>query len=325
MFVIPIKNLTGVAKIKMRKTQENKLSMYIAVQKVCADNNSVWNGLVACSNAISAFENKISDIVKSRQKQESNNKGIAEDKAEKRNKMVEKAMFVKGAIQAYATATQNNELYENVNYSVTKIKRGADTIARDKALIIFNKATAIATNLADYGINTTVLSELETSINNFTAIMPNPRTAKSAVKAATLEITELFEQTDLILKKQLDKLMIQFKDVNEYFYNTYQNAREIIDFGKGSKTIEVELQPNELKTVQRVINGSVLKNTGKATLIYCADKLPPCDAGDEASIKIHPGEEMVIKIKENFITLRNIDTLEKAQFKVKVTSEVPVK
>lgn len=309
----------------MKKTQENKLSMYLAVQKVCADNSSVWNGVVACVDAVTALQNKISEIVTIRQVQESDTTGIAQDKFSKRELMITNAMFVKGAIQAYATDTNNNELYKNVDYSVTEIKKAADTIARDRALLIYNKGNAIVSSLSGYGVNASVLSSLQSSINDFTGIMVSPRTAKTISKAATLEINELFGETDIILKKRLDKLMIQFKETNETFYNTYVNAREIIDLGKGSKTIEVILNAKEVKTINRVIDGSKLKNTGRTTLLYCGDHLPPCDIGDENAIKIEPEKEIEVKIKANFITVSNLDATEKGSFKVKVTSEAPVR
>jgi hypothetical protein len=309
----------------MKQNQENKLSMYLVVQKVCADNNSVWNGVAACVTAMAELETKINAIVAARQVQENDTKGIAEDKSNRREKMIAKAMFVKGAVQAYATDTSNNELYKSVDYTVTEIRKVPDTIARDRALLIYNKANAIATNLTSYGISAAILTELQNSINDFAGIMASPRTAKSLTKAATLEISELFDEADLIVKRKLDKLMVQFKESNEAFYNTYLNAREIIDLGKGSKTIEVVLNASEVKTINRVINGSILKNTGRTTLIYCGDHLPPCDIGDENARKIEPEEEIEVKIKESFVTLRNYSTSEKGSFKVKVTSEVPVK
>lgn len=309
----------------MKQNQENKLSMYLAVQKVCADNISVWTGVAACVSAIAELETKINAIVSARQIQENDTKGIAEDKISRREKMITNAMFVKGAVQAYATDTSNNELYKSVDYTVTEIRKVPDTIARDRALLIYNKANAIASNLTSYGITAAILTGLQNSINDFVNIMASPRTAKSISKAATLEINELFADADLIVKRKIDKLMLQFKESNEAFYNTYVNAREIIDSGKGSKTIEVILNANEAKTINRVINKSVLKNTGKTTLIYCGDHLPPCDAGDDNAIKLQPEEEIEVKIKESFVTVRNLDVTQKGSFKVKVTSEAPVK
>ena len=299
--------------------------MYLVVQKVCAENTSVWNGVAACVTAIAELETKVNAIVAARQIQENDTKGIAEDKSKRREKMITKAMFVKGAVQAYATDTGNNELYKSVDYTVTEIRKAPDTIARDRALLIYNKANAIVTNLSSYGITAAILTGLQASINDFTEIIASPRTAKSTSKAATLEISELLKDADVIIKKKLDKLMLQFKESNETFYNTYINAREIIDLGKGSKTIEVILNANEVKTINRVINKSVLKNTGKTTLVYCGDHLPPCDAGDENAIKLQPEEEIELKITEHFVTVRNLDATQKGSFKVKVTSEAPVK
>lgn len=308
----------------MNRTLENKLSMYLAVQKVCADNNSVWSGIIACVTAVNNLNSKVLEIVDARQIQESSPSGITLDKAVRRDAMIDSAMFVKGAVQAFATDNGNNELYESVNYSLSEIKRPADTIARDRALLIYNKAVPLVSSLADYGITAAVLTDLQTAITNFTAIMPKPRTAINSIKAATNTIEELFIAADLILKRNVDKFMVQFKATNEAFYNTYLNARQIIDLGKGSKTIEVILNPLQTKTVQRVINGSVLTNTGTTSLIYCADHLPPCDAGDESAVQILAGDSIKIDITERFVTLTNKDAVKKGSFTIKVTSEVPV-
>lgn len=321
---MPIKNLTGVFETIMNQTLENKLSMYLAVQKVCADNNSIWSGIVACATAITDLQNKVNQIVTVRQIQESNPTGITQDKAVRKEIMVNQAMFVKGAVQAYATNNGNNELFESVNYSVSEMKRPADTICRDRALLIYNKANDIVASLSTYGVDATVLSNLQTAINDYAAIIARPRTAKSSIKAATTALNQLFVDTDLIIKRKIDLLMVQFKATNTSFYNTYLNARIIIDLGKGSKTIEVILNALEMKTVQRVINDTILANTGTTKLRYCADHLPPCDAGDESAIIMLPGDSIKIDIKESFITITNIDETLKGSFKVKVTSEVPV-
>ena len=308
----------------MNQTLENKLSMYLAVQKVCADNNSIWSGIVACATAITDLQNKVNEIVTVRQVQESNPTGITQDKQVKREVMIEQAMFVKGAVQAYATNTTNNELFESVNYSVSEMKRPADTICRDRALLIYNKANDIVASLSTYGVDAAVLTSLQTAINDYAAIIARPRNAKNSIKAATTALNQLFSATDLIIKRKIDLLMLQFKATNSSFYNTYLNARIIIDLGKGSKTLEVILNPLEIKTVQRVIHDTVLLNTGTTKLRYCGDHLPPCDAGDESTVIILPGDSIKIDIKESFITITNIDETLKGSFKVKVTSEVPV-
>ncbi|MCW3102533.1 MAG: hypothetical protein JWO09_973 [Bacteroidetes bacterium] len=308
----------------MKRAFENKLSMYLAVQQVCADNNAVWSGVGAVSAAITEFNNTITAITAARQIQENSHTGLTEDKKLKQEAMANVAMVVKGAVQAYATDSRNNELYESVNYSNSAIKKQPDTIARDRALLIYNKAMSVNTVLGNYGVNSTVLTSLQSAITDFEAIMSRPRTAINSVKASTLQISELFANADIVLKRRIDKLMLQFSISSPAFYNTFTNARQIVDSGKGSKTLEAFLNAGEVKTVHRVINGSTLTNTGSTALRYCADRLPPCDAGDESAIIIQPGDSIEVDIKKSYVTLTNTDTASKGSFKVKVTSTVPV-
>ena len=63
----------------MTDKQDNKRSMYIAVQRVCNSNNSIRSGLPAFVNAFINFENAIAGIDAQRQIQEGKTTGITEN------------------------------------------------------------------------------------------------------------------------------------------------------------------------------------------------------------------------------------------------------
>ena len=103
-------------KSKMKDHLENKLSMYLAVQKVCADNTSVWSSLPAYATSFSTFEGKISNIESVRLIQEQDTTGIAVDKSVSKDELVDKAIEVSTSIHAYAVALGNNELLESITF-----------------------------------------------------------------------------------------------------------------------------------------------------------------------------------------------------------------
>lgn len=298
--------------------------MLLTVEQVCDENESVWSGVAACAAAVTALKGITTAIADARQIQENSHTGVTQDKQVKRENMAAMAVIVKGAIQALATDTQNNELYKSVNYSLSSIMQQPNTVSRDRALLIYNKAASVSPQLTDYGIDSAMLDNFHARIADFSGIMSMPRIAISTVKASTTEIGRLFADADLILRRKLDKLMIQFKMSNPAFYNTYLNARQIIDLGKGSRTLTIILQPGESRTIQRVIDGSALHNSGTTALRYCADQLTPCDATAAGQLLLAAGESLDVRLQEACITVTNADALKRGRFKVRVTSTAPV-
>ena len=64
----------------MNGKQENKLSMYYAVQKVCSANNGVWNGLPAFVTAFGDYMTNIGKIEGALEVQETKIKGVTVNK-----------------------------------------------------------------------------------------------------------------------------------------------------------------------------------------------------------------------------------------------------
>ena len=239
----------------MKDNLENKLSMYLAVQKVCADNNSVWSGLPAFATSFSAFESKIGDIESVRLIQEQDTTGIAIDKSVLKDELADKAIEVSTAVHAYATEIGDNELLESINYSRSELLKGRDTELQSKCQIIHDKADAIVGSLGDYGIVAADLTELQGRIDDYSEIIPKPRTAISNKKTATEDLSLHFQEADGLLKDKLDKLIEQFKTSDAEFYTTYFNARLIVDLGRSGSALRGTV--TDSSTGDRVVGATI--------------------------------------------------------------------
>jgi len=69
----------------------------------------------------------------------------------------------------------------------------------------------------------------------FKIAIPKRRVATSTTKVSTVNIREVFNAQDLLLKEQIDVLMQPFKFTQSDFYNAYRNARLIVDYAGRSK------------------------------------------------------------------------------------------
>lgn len=219
----------------MTDVQENKASMYVAVLSVLGEYAAVWGTIPAYVTAHDDFQASVDDIQQTQLIQEGNISGVTQDKTQARDQAIDAALPVASAVFAYASVTDNNALKSLVDYSPSELRRSRDSILANRLQIIHDAANDNIAALPDYGIDAPALADYQTIIDNYASTMQNPRVAISTRAAATQGLVGLFEETDRILKEQLDKLTEQFKTSDPVFYAKYHNARIIIDLGHRSQ------------------------------------------------------------------------------------------
>ena len=74
-----------------------------------------------------------------------------------------------------------------------------------------------------------MITEAETSLDDFKALIGQPRFIRNRAFAAMTLLEELFDTTNDLLKNKLDPLMIRFKFTHTEFYSEYERARTIVD------------------------------------------------------------------------------------------------
>ncbi len=215
----------------MTDKQDNKRSMYIAVQRVCNSNNSIWSGLPAFVRVFGDFETTVANIDAQSQVQEGKTTGITENKQKEEDEMIQITLEIAAAVYAYASLNGDNELRDKVSYSPTHLRRSRDNILKDICQVIHDEANKVITNLTDYGKTPADLTQMQKEIDDYAAILAKPRTAIGTRATATTHLVELFTQGDDILKSRLDKLMLSYQNTEPVFYQTYQNVRNIVDLG----------------------------------------------------------------------------------------------
>lgn len=229
----------------MTDKQENKRSMYLAVQNVCNANNDIWNTMPAFVQAFTDFEALLGHIDTQRQIQEGKTTGITQNKQQEEDEMTQAAIEMAAAVYAYASRTGDNALRARVDYSPSSLRRSRDTALRDICQNIHDAASAIIADLADYGKTPADLDQLQQEINDYAAILANPREAIGTRATATARLVTLFREADDLLKNQLDKLMLTYQNTQATFHNKYKNARIIVDLGKSGGNTENETPPSE--------------------------------------------------------------------------------
>lgn len=213
----------------MNDRQENKLNMYHAVEQILDDNAAIIASVAAFQTATANFKAKIAQIVAADQQKSISLKGIAVDKNVAKRALAQKATGVARLVSAYASATANNILREQVKFSDSALLRKRDDQIAQLCQNIRDAADDNAAALLSYGVTPAMLADLQTAIDDYAARVPAPRAAVSTRATLQTNLAALFKAADDILINQLDDLLPALEAASPDFAETYRNARELID------------------------------------------------------------------------------------------------
>ena len=220
----------------MKKHLEDKLSMALAAQQAMNDNTSLWNGIPAMVTAMNTLGTKIASIKGIRTVQEQDTKGVAIDKESKKEDAINAALPIVGGLKAFANATNNNTLLKKIDYSKSALDKVRDTIAADRLKIVRDEANNNISALAPYNITAAKINTLSAAIAGYELMIPKPRVALNVRKNATDALEILFHDLDAPLKI-MDGLVETLQQAQPAFFQTYSNARKIVDSSSGGSGV----------------------------------------------------------------------------------------
>jgi hypothetical protein len=234
----------------MKIEQSNKLKMGQTTLACLnhANNAPLWQGIGGLADAEALLDQTIQRILDCGLKQ-SERTGLATEKADLKQTMLNTAFTVCSGLKAYASASGDVKLADQVDFSRTDLAHGreADVVNRCKAILNLgnDNATALA---AKYNVTANDLKALKNAIPAFEDAQPKPRQGRAASASATAELMTLFVQLDDVLFNQLDPLMEKFSQSSPAFYNEYQTARVIVDDAASHEVNAPAPQPAPAKT-----------------------------------------------------------------------------
>jgi hypothetical protein len=213
----------------MKSAQQAKLNMYDAVKTVCQDNAATVAAINAFKTALDEFRDKIDTIKEVAQQKDMPTTGIAADKKARKRNLSRIAGAIAGAVYAYAAATGNDILKQEVKFTTSELLRTKDAMLAPRCRNIHDLATANLAALADYGVTAAKLTELQTAVDAFAEAAPKPRAAKTVRSTIVASLAQLFAAADAILSERMDTVVGMFAATNPDFVATYQSARIIVD------------------------------------------------------------------------------------------------
>lgn len=215
----------------MNRIQESQVGMFYTTDGVLTDNNTLWTGSPAMVALVTEFRLNIGSIENATEQQVKDITGHAKAKAAALTAMVNKTLHVGGAGMAYAEATGNRALAEEMNVVPSELRGYRDAIVAQRCQGVHTAANANAAALVGYGVAAADLTDLQATIDAYLALVASPRTKIAQRSAKTAELGALIRDTSKLLDRRMDMLMRGFMVSQPDFFSQYTKARQIVDAG----------------------------------------------------------------------------------------------
>jgi len=216
------------------------LLAYRALKGVCETNKTVWTKMKAFADDFTEFTDLVEGIEELAKSQASPTTGITQDKRNLRRATGKAAVAIAGPVAAFAAKTNSRELLANVDFRLSALLNGRDKTSLDRCQGIQVVTAAVVKQLGDYNITAADAKDLQDKIDAYDAILTRPREARASGKTVTQQLSDAFDEVDLLLDERLDKLVERFRVDNSGFVSDYENARRIVDAGASRTTKQTD-------------------------------------------------------------------------------------
>lgn len=215
----------------MDKRNERYMSMCAVVDDLCTTEAGIVGHIPALVTAHTRLTNNITLVKGYQAIAENDIKGWTTSKGVLKSTMVTKTLKLSNGVGAYALATGNDVLYQEVNVSKSALEALKDEDVAVKCKLINTKGTEVGVAaFAVYGLEAGDFAAQEEAVDAYLAVKQKPsgmsderETARVNIEKTIGEIRENF-----VL---MDKLVKTFVGTQDTFVTNYFKAREIYDIG----------------------------------------------------------------------------------------------
>lgn len=220
----------------MEKTKINKGRMYHATDLVLDKFSGSFASHGELKQAHQELKSGIVLIDEEQQVQVVDNKGLTQAKIGLRTDVTQRILKLSMALRALATIQKNTDMLTRSNYLLSDLNRLSDPVLADVCTMLLKLANPLRESLARFFLTDDDFSQTETALEEFKAAIPQKRLAVTVSKSSTKKISEVFKDTDKLLKEVIDVFVAPFQYQNPDFYREYCNARIVVGYTGRGKT-----------------------------------------------------------------------------------------
>ncbi len=200
--------------------------MYEAIRALCEDNTILIATILALNNAYSAFKTTINAIVSADTMLETPTGGVTKSKNTSKTNLAKLGGSIAGVVSAYAVEIGDEVLEGEMKITESDILKATGMRPVELCTLIYDRASANMPALADYGVTPAVLTTLQNSYLDFGGKEPQPKVTIDMKKAKRIQVKGMFTDTDGILVKKMDKLIVNFEESDPGFLGAYKALRK---------------------------------------------------------------------------------------------------
>lgn len=238
----------------MDNKQSSKFKMYQAVAKVCQTNATDIATNPAFKAEADEFVALIPEIRRVNGLIGDDLKPVAITKNQAKDAMVESALDMAKNIKAVGLINKDENLKSIGDVTKSGLSAGKEEDILQRCQRIAKKARTILPALNDRGMDSNLLDELDSLIEDFETKKPEPQSIKKEKTTLIAQLGKLFDRGDDLLELMLLTLP-NFKRSNPTFFERFENASVMET--PVSKTTKARFLPKDLATNELLTNFSV--------------------------------------------------------------------
>ena len=281
----------------MKKFELSYYRMFCLVELVLKQYKNIWETNQIISSYVNLLVNNISIISDSDPEFEGSAVVLTAAKKRTRSALEETAFMFKEYLRMHYTINHKDEEARLLDYPKSKLSRMTDDSFYYAIKHIGEHALQRKQEISVFGIETDKIQKFVVELEDWFKIKPNrEKIAKSRSNHIKM-ISNKTKETNQLLKKILDPLMLIYKDTAPEFYKSYKINRE---------RKEIEGRKNRYTVwITGIVSEAGTKLPVSEVSIVAGKKQKQCLSDEKGffSIKIYKKDADIIRFsKENYIT-----------------------
>ena len=262
----------------MKEKYLKKMAMYQAITGIMEKN---LGKIEKVSELKNSYENYISlnnKLIELKAEFEKELQPEVEKKSKAKENLINNAHPIANILQVYAFDLKDKSLSKKIDLSRNKLMKSKDSVLVQKCELLWKTVKSIygksidekeskkvnVLNLGSYGINGTLIDDLEIANKHFIECILSLKDAISQKSKYGKKITIKIKEIDDILRHKIDKLLTVFEIKEPAFYTEYKAARIITKEESKKKVAEKSEKPVIDKTkseAQEQVKASEISTT----------------------------------------------------------------
>jgi len=224
----------------MTNDQIGRLNMYRTTNLICKENSDIVNNLPELPEKLTILQSIILAIQVASAEQKLDKTWITKQKNIFQAELVSQVADTSRKLFTYARFAKNYSLMGEVNISEAEFNQFADSDLKDYAQIVYDRAQPLIASLVKYAITADTQTSLLNAINDYNAMLGDPRYGIITKSQATEKLVVLFKAGDEVIA-DMDAAVEIVRKSQSIFYNGYHAARKIIITGAGKLSFKMKV------------------------------------------------------------------------------------